>query len=176
MWIEIVEQVSQLHYKIEKFCISGFRISRIAIGFTCSGNTPTNFRSLGLIPDIFFGGSPRYLPLERNKTDRAFLLYLPVARYCDIGVAARLQAHPSYSAETLPLEEECMTGPGYKNVIVLQRTRALLSTENERALARSGDRNAGERLPSRTWRTLPARAFYTRTPRFPGTSRRRRNR
>lgn len=126
--------ISQLHYTVTKFCISGFRrISRTVVWFRLFRNTPTNFRvrSLGPPTPLLFRGSAappppppsRYLPPERNKAvDRSSSpLYLSVARYCDIGMAggAHLQAHPSYSAETLPLDEECTTSPGYKNVIVL---------------------------------------------------------
>lgn len=83
-----------------------------------SGNT-SNFWSLGLTLDIF--SRARRDICHWREIRPGFLLYLPVARYYDIGMAvgARLQAHPSYSAETLPLEEECTMGPGYKNVIVL---------------------------------------------------------
>lgn len=66
MRIEISRAVSQLHYKVEKFCISGFRISRIAIGFW----KYTELLVAGSDSWYFFEGPPRYLPLERNKADR----------------------------------------------------------------------------------------------------------
>lgn len=86
-------------------------------------------RSLGPIP-LFFRGPAVAISTTGEKSDRPFsvslfvslffslssLLYLPVARYCDLGatVSVRLQAHPSYSAETLPFGEKCATyhGPG----------------------------------------------------------------
>lgn len=76
---------------------------------------------------------------EISPTGLLSLLHIPVARYCDTGVAVgtRLQAHPSYSAETLPLDGECTTGPGYKNVIVLHahaRLRLRRTRESTRSI------------------------------------------
>lgn len=80
-------------------------------------------RSLGPIP-LFFRGPAVAISTTGEKSDRPFsvslfvslssVLYLPVARYCDLGatVSVRLQAHPSYSAETLPFGEKCATYHG----------------------------------------------------------------
>jgi len=49
---------------------------------------------------------------------------------------ARLQAHPSYSTETLPLDEKCTMARVIKTLLFSTHTRAY-SAEKERALARS---------------------------------------
>lgn len=149
--------IRSLHYiaRSRSFVSLNLRISRTVVVSRCSRNTPTNFRMRLRVGFHYFFGDPppRYLPPERNKSDRSpSLPHIPVARYCDTGVAVgtRLQAHPSYSAETLPLDRECTTGPGYKNVIVLH-AHARLSLRRTRESTRSiGDRNIDERLPSRT--------------------------
>lgn len=98
-------------------------------------------------------------------------LYLPVAWYCDLGVAidVRLQAHLFYSAETLPLTKSAWRARVIKTLLFSTHTCIYICGERE-STRTIGDRNTSERLERDT---LPARAFYTRTPRFPGTSRRR---